>query len=575
VNRVPAARRAALLAVARGERPADLLLRGGRVVNVLSAEVHRADVAIAEGLIAGVGSGWAGRREVDVGGALLAPGFIEGHIHVEGSLLAPFELARVVSARGTGTLLADPHEIGNVLGAVGVEWMLAASEGAPAEVLLMAPSCVPASPLGTAGAAIGPAEVERLLGHERVIGLAEAMDYPGVIAGAEGPLAKIAAADGTPIDGHAPGVSGTDLAAYVLAGPGSEHEATTPEEALEKLRSGMRVMLREGTPARDMDALLPILNPLNSRRCMLVNDDVSISDLLERGHLDHHLRRAVAAGLDPLVAVQMVTINVPEWFGLADRGAIAPGRLADLVVLEDLEGFEARAVYHRGELVAEDGRSTVPHRPPSDTGASVRVDPERIDLRLEAAPGARARVIEAMEGSIRTGSSLVEAPLADGAVRADPAEGLAKLAVIERHSGASATSVALVRGLGLARGALASTVAHDHHNLIVAGISDEDILAACRALVDSDGGFAVAAGGQVQAVVPLPLAGLMSERPAEEVAARHREAVAAAQWLGSGHPDPLMTLSFLGLEVIPELKLTDRGLVDVEAFRLVEPIVAE
>ena len=329
--------RAELIAVARGDRPADLVLRGGRLVNVLSAEVHEADVAIAGGLVAGVGEGWEGGEVVELEGAFVAPAFIDGHIHVESTFLAPFEFARVVSARGTGTVVSDPHEIANVHGVEGVRWMLAEARGAPADVLAMASSCVPASPLETSGARLGLAEIEELLELEGVIGLAEVMDFPAVIAADPELAAKIAAAAGRPVDGHAPGLSGRELSAYVAAGPGSEHEATTVEEAREKLRQGMRVMLREGTPARDLAALLPLVSDRTSRRCMFVNDDVSVTDLLERGHLDHHLRLAVAAGLDPVIAVQMVTLNAAEWFGLADRGALAPGRRADVTVLRDLE----------------------------------------------------------------------------------------------------------------------------------------------------------------------------------------------------------------------------------------------
>ncbi len=562
-----------LIAVARGDRPADLVLRGGRLVNVLAGEVHEAEVAIAGGLVAGVGEGWEAREAVDLEGAFVAPAFIDGHIHVESTFLAPFEFARVVSARGTGTVVSDPHEIANVLGVAGVRWMLEEARGAPADVLAMASSCVPASPLATSGAQLGVAEIEELLALDGVIGLAEVMDFPAAIAAEPELMAKIAAAAGRPVDGHAPGVSGRELAAYVAAGPASEHEATTIPEAREKLRQGMRVMLREGTPARDLAALLPLVSDRNSRRFMLVNDDVSVTELLERGHLDHHLRLAVAAGLDPATAVQMVTLNVAEWFGLADRGALAPGRRADVAVLADLEAFEVLRAYHGGALVAREGESLVPAREPAASPPSVKVDFDRLRLGTPAAPGAKARVIELVPGAIVTTAAEAEAPVTAGALAADPGRDLAKLCVIERHSGRSGSAVALVRGFGLRAGALGSSVAHDHHNLIVAGTSDAEIELAARALAEIDGGLVVVSGEDVVASVPLPIAGLMSSLGAAEVSVRHRTALAAARELGSPLEDPFMSLSFLGLEVIPELKLTDLGLVDVGAFELVDSVV--
>jgi adenine deaminase len=568
----PPVDRVELIAVARGDRPADLLLRGGRLVNVLSGEVHEADVAIASGRVAGIGTGWDANEVVDLDGAFVAPAFIDGHIHVESTFLAPFEFARVVSARGTGAVVSDPHEIANVHGLEGVRWMLDEARGAPADVLVSASSCVPASPLETSGARLGVREIEELLALDGVVGLAEVMDFPAVIAGEPEPAAKIAAADGLAIDGHAPGVSGHELAAYVAAGPGSEHEATTVSEAREKLRLGMRVMLREATPARDLAALLPLVNERSSRRCMLVNDDVSVTDLLERGHLDHHLRMAVEGGVDPVVAIQMVTLNVAEWFGLADRGALAPGRRADVAVLAELERFEVLRTYHAGELVAAGGESLVAARQPAVPAPSVKVDLERLELARPAGEGAQARVVELVPGAIVTGAGEEAAPVADGALAGDPGRDLAKLCVIERHTGATGSAVALVRGFGLREGALGSSVAHDHHNLIIAGTSDAEIERAARALAELGGGLVAVRGDEVLASVPLPIAGLMSALEAAEVARQHRAALDAARALGSPLDDPFMSLSFLGLEVIPELKLTDLGLVDVSRFEIVEPL---
>src|SRR5918995_3750524 len=512
---------AELLAVARGDEPADLVLRGGRLVNVFSGEIQQTAVAIHGGLIAGLGGYEEGRETVDLDDAYLAPSYIEGHMHVETTLLTPYELV---------------------------------------------------SAMESAGAKIGEAEVAALLEDERVVGLAEVMNFPGAVAGDAGVLGKLGAAKGYPVDGHAPGLSGRALNAYVAAGPGSEHEATALEEGREKLRLGMRLMMREGTPAKDLRALLPLVTPSTERRLLMVNDDVSVAELMDRGHLDHHLRLAVAAGVDPISALRMVTLNVAEWFGLEDRGAIAPGLRADLVVLRDLEGFETLRTYQAGRLVARSGRCLREHRPPPGLGPTVRVDWDAVDFSLPV-HGKRARVIGVVPGQVLT-RALLETPSSkDGLAVADPSRDLLKLAVVERHTGRSTTAVALVRGLGLQQGALASSVAHDHHNVMLTGTDDADMLLAGRELGRLGGGFVVAAEGEVLASVSLPIAGLMSPAPFPEVRARYDHALEAARSLGCHLDDPFMTLSFLGLCVIPELKLTDKGLVDVARFELVSPFV--
>jgi adenine deaminase len=392
------------------------------------------------------------------------------------------------------------------------------------------------------------------------------------VAGDAGVLGKLGAAKGYPVDGHAPGLSGRALNSYVAAGPGSEHEATALEEGREKLRLGMRVMMREGTPAKDLRALLPLVTPSTERRLLMVNDDVSVADLMDRGHLDHHLRLAVAAGVDPITALRMVTLNVAEWFELEDRGAIAPGLRADLVVLRDLEGFETLRTYQAGRLVAREGRCLREYRLPPGLGPTVRVDWDAVDLSLPV-HGKRARVIGVVPGQVLT-RALLETPSAeDGLAVADPSRDLLKLAVVERHTGRSTTAVALVRGLGLERGALASSVAHDHHNVMLTGTDDADMLLAGREVGRLGGGFVVAAEGEVLASVALPIAGLMSPAPFAEVRTRYDRVLEAARSLGCHLDDPFMTLSFLGLCVIPELKLTDKGLVDVARFELVSPFV--
>jgi adenine deaminase len=556
-----------LLAVARGDRPADVVLRGGRVVDVYGGEVVEGDVAIAEGRIASVGPARDGAEVVDLDGAFVAPAFIDGHMHVESSLLGPFELARTTCVRGTGTIVSDPHEVANVLGVDGVRWMVDAARDAPAEVLFTAPSCVPASPLATAGAALGPAEVVEMLALDGVVGLGEVMSVGEVIAGDASVMAKIGAAGRLQVDGHAPAVTGDALQAYAAAGPRTDHESTTVAEAREKLRLGMWLMMRDGTPTRDLAALLGLVTERNARRFLMVTDDISSIDLLERGHLDHHLRAAVAAGVDPVLAIRMVTLNAAECYRLHDRGGLAPGRRADVVVLEDLKEFRALRTLHGGALVASNGVCHVAPRTPPALPPTMRPDLDAFEPS-PVVTSTRSAAIEVTDGAIVTGRADVETPVRDGRLVADTARDLVKLCVVERHTASGRAGVALARGIGLVRGALASSVAHDHHNLVLAGVDDDDLRLAARVVTEQGGGFAVVADGSVLAALELPLAGLMSPQDAETVAAGHRHAIGAARALGTRLADPFMTLSFLGLEVVPSLKLTDLGLVDVEAGAL-------
>jgi adenine deaminase len=472
-------------------------------------------------------------------------------------------------------VVTDPHEIANVHGLEGVRWMLAASEAAPLSVLVMASSCVPATDMGTAGAALGAAELAELGRHPRVIGLAEVMNFPGVIGGAPDVLDKLARfADpfrARPIDGHAPGVTGRQLAAYASAGPSSDHECTTPAEAAEKLRRGLFVFLREATNARNLEALLPALTPANVRRTALCTDDRQPPDLLDEGGIDFMLRRVMAAGIEPLEAIRMATLNPAGYFGLRDRGAVAPGRRADLVVLDsDLPGLRVDRVWSGGRLVARGG-SALPwaEETPTPPPPSMSVRLERDTFRIEAR-GARARVIGLVEDQLVTRALLEEPTVRDGEVVADPERDLLKIAVVERHRGSGRVGLGLVSGVGLRRGAVAGTVAHDHHNLITVGADDPSMLTAARAVARMGGGLAVADGEQVRTTLPLPVGGLMSLLPIEEVRTRLDRVVGAARALGSPLHDPFMAMSFLGLEVIPSLKITDRGLVDVDAFELVD-----
>ncbi|MGQ9683507.1 MAG: adenine deaminase [Anaerolineae bacterium] len=557
-----------LIRVARGDGTPDLVLKNARVVNVLAGEVYETDVAIAGGVVAGLGH-YSGPHELDLQGLYLAPGLIDGHVHIESTLLSVPEFARAVVPRGTTTVVADPHEIANVLGLEGVRYMLETSKHNPLSVYFMAPSCVPATNLETAGSRLSAEDILPLLSDKWVLGLAEVMNYPGVVHGDADVLAKIEAAGNRPVDGHAPGLSGHDLNAYVAAGIGSDHECTTVEEAREKLRLGLHVMIREASTAHNLRDLLPLVTPANARRCLLVTDDRHPADLQQEGHMDHLLRLAIASGLDPITALQMVTINTAECFGLRDRGAIAPGLRADLIAFADLHDIRPQMVFRGGSLVARDG-AVLPGVP---CGANV---PLRGTVNVAShdpyayrvpASGGRLRVIGLVPDQIVTEQLLLEPKVMGGEVVADVERDVLKLAVVERHLASGRVGVGFVRGLGLRRGALASTVAHDSHNIIVIGTDDADMLAAVEAVCRMGGGLAAVAGAEVLAAVPLPIAGLMSPQPLDAVARQLRALIGVAHDLGASVADPFMALSFLALPVIPALKLTDRGLVDVQLFK--------
>ena len=535
-------------------------------MNVFTSEVETTDVAIVRGTIVGLGDGYTAETTVDLDGAYLVPGWIDAHVHIESSMVTPAEFARAVVPRGTTTVVVDPHEIANVHGLEGVDYMLAASAGIPLDVQVQIPSCVPATPMGTAGAELSADDLATFIGRERVLGLAEVMNFPGVIHGDPGVHAKITAFEGHPIDGHAPGVRARALNAYVAGGPRSDHECTAPDEATEKLRRGLWVFFREATNARNLDALLPALTAGTAHRICLCTDDRQPADLLDEGGIDAMLRRIVAAGVDALTAIRLATLNPATCFGLTDRGAIAPGRRADLCVLDDLSEFRPRAVYTSGELAAEDGRlvAALPARtaPPAPR---VRVELDEARLRIEVG-GARHRVIRAIPDQLITSHEIWSPTAREGAAVADPDRDLAKLAVAERHGRTGGVGLGFVTGLGLRRGALAGTVAHDHHNLIMAGVDDRSMVTAARAVAAAGGGLAVALHDEVVAELPLPVGGLMSEARIDDVRAEFDALLEAARALGCAVHDPFMALSFLALEVIPSLKLTDQGLVDVDAF---------
>lgn len=564
------------VAVAAGREAGTALLSNVLVVNVFSGELEPGPVLLAGRLVAGVGSAYAGaaaREQVDLGGAVLVPGFIDGHVHLESALVEPREYAHAVVPRGVTAVVWDPHEWANVVGEVAFEAAVAATQSLPLDVFLTASSCVPASPLESAGATLRPDDLEAVLRGERVLGLGELMNYPGVVSGSFVELDKAWRAEllRKPVDGHAPMLSGREIQAYAAAGVGSDHECVTADEAREKLRLGFTVFIREGSAARNLEALLPAVRPEWRDRFCLVTDDKHPHDLVREGGVDFAVRKAVALGLDLPAAVRMATLNTCRFFGLPRRGAVAPGYWADLAVL-DPGTLDCRAVYKNGRLVAQGGHLLVDVHATTDrrllnTVHLPLVEPESIQVK---APGCPVRVIGVEPGQIVTRSLRMEPTVDDGFVVADPARDLAKLVVIERHGRTGGVGLGLVHGLGLQRGAVASTVAHDAHNIIVAGASDADILTAAQAVADTGGGFAAVLDGKVLASLALPVAGLMSQLTLPEVVAAldRLEEVASGQ-LGITMPAPFMTLSFLALSVIPELKLTDQGLVDPTGGRLV------
>jgi len=561
----------ARIQAARREIPADLVLKGGRVVNVFSGRIQEGDVAVHGGRIAGVGREYSGKEEVPLQGKWVVPGLMDGHIHIESSMLLPSRLGEALLPFGTTAIVADPHEIANVMGVEGVRFMIRQSRSIPFDVYFMAPSCVPATPLETSGSRLGPAELLELKGEGRILGLGEMMNYPGLLAGDPEVLEKVLLFGDAIVDGHAPSLRGEDLQAYLCAGIRSDHETWDPGEAAEKLESGMFIMVREGSSARNLEALLPLINEGNSRRFCFVSDDLDPREILRRGHLSFMIKRAVHLGLAPATAVQLASLNPSEYFGFRDRGAVAPGYRADLVVLGDLEGFAVERVYKDGRLVVDRGRMI--DFSCGDEGSlsagPLNMAPVTADSFRIRRSGAAARVIKLIPGQIATQEVHETVTAMNGWVHSDVDTDTLKLAVVERHHGSGRIGLGLVRGFGLKRGALASSVAHDSHNVIAVGAGDADLCRAVEAVRIMGGGLAVAEGERVLAKVPLQVAGLMSTERAGPLAEQLDQLNLAARSLGCTLSEPFMVLSFLALPVIPELKLTDRGLVDVKGFRLV------
>ncbi|HEY2124143.1 MAG TPA: adenine deaminase, partial [Chthoniobacterales bacterium] len=545
------------LSVARGEEPAELLFKNAQLVNVLSGEIYPANVAVDDGRIVGIGE-YEARETIDLGGAFLAPSLIDGHFHVESAMVTLPEFVRAVVPHGTGAMVIDPHEYANVLGMDGIRYVLESSKNLPIDFFIMLPSCVPATHLETAGARFTADDLALMIADDRIAGIAELMNYPGVFLGVESELAKIDAGKGKAIDGHAPGLRGKNLNAYALAGIRSDHESTEMEEAREKLRLGMHLLVREGSTERNLEHIIGLVTAQNSANCSFATDDKLPGDLVREGHIDHSIRKAIAFGVPAVTAIQMGTINTARHYQLKNHGAIAPRFWADFIVLDDLEKISIRRVYKKGRLVAENGRYVgakpveVP-QPRSTMNLSYHA-PQDFEL---AADGAKhIRVIEIVPHQIVTKTRIEVPKIEDGKLAADVARDNLKLVVVERHRATGNVGVGFVRGFGLQRGALGSTVAHDAHNVVVVGTNDADIVAAVRALETMRGGQVVVVDGKIEAALPLPIAGLVSDQPLESVIEKIAALNAAATKLGCKLDAPFMTLSFMSLSPIPELKLT-------------------
>ena len=568
-----------LINVARGIEKADLVIKNANLVNVLSEEIHKCDIAITDGIIAGIGRDYQGEKEIDINGAYVTPSFIDGHVHLESTMMLPREFAKIVLPAGTTTVIIDPHEISNVLGLHGISFMHEAVRNLPIDVYTMLPSCVPATPYETSGFDLNSYDLSLLIDKPWVLGIAEMMNFPGVLNLDKNVMAKLELAKSKDkrIDGHAPYLGGKDLCAYIASGVKSDHECTTPEEAIERIRLGMYVMIREGTAAKDLDALIPVLKNCNTRKCIFVTDDRHPADLKE--HINGMVRRAVEAGVDPIKAVQVASLNTAEYFGLNNLGAIAPGYKADMLILPDLKSFKPDVVIKNGNVVAQNGKLTALLRENEElsmrNSVNVRwITPE--DFKIEAgveSGNIKVRTIEVIPHQLITKSVESEVRVVNGNAVSNLDNDTLKICVIERHRATGNIGKGFVKGFNLKCGAIASTVAHDSHNMIVIGTNDADMYEAAVALIKCQGGKVVVNNGEILSQLSLPIAGLMSDKEFDYVVDKCEELNRAASSIGCTLNDPFMTMGFLSLPVIPELKVTDKGVFDTNKFGFVNTIL--
>ena len=566
------------IGAALGEGKVDLLVRNGRVVNVFSGHIEKKDVAIFGGMIVGFGN-YRAKKVIDVKGDFLCPGLIDGHVHIESSMVTLPQFSRAVLPHGTTSVVIDPHEIANVMGLKGIRFMAQSARGIPLNVFIMAPSCVPATSMETSGAVLRATEIKSLLKEPWITGLAEMMNFPGVIHRDPEVLEKIELAKGKRVDGHAPLLSGKGLYAYLSAGIQSDHECTTLKEAKEKVENGMWIMIREGSTARNLKDLLPLITPKNSRRFLLVTDDRHPKELIEWGHINSMIKSAIELGVDPILAIRMATLNTAEYFRLDYLGAIAPGYRADIITFDHLGRFHIKKVFKDGMLVAEEGKmisGSVGATPFSRNivQGSVRIKPIKKDSFLLRSNVPFAKVIQLIPNQIVTKKVIKKIVLQNGVAYSNIKEDILKIVVVERHRATGNIGIGFVQGFGLKKGAIGSSVAHDSHNLVIIGTNDQDILKAVMTMKTMGGGLVAVSEGKVLASLPLPIAGLMTDESVTQVNHKLKTLLHAAKSLGCGLSDPFMSLSFLSLPVIPELKLTDKGLVDVNQFKIV-PLFGE
>ena len=554
-----------IIKAAKGDEQADLVIKNAQIVNVLSEEIYQADVAIKDGIIAGIGTGYIGKKEIDATGKYISPSFIDGHVHIESSMLLPSEFSKMVVPSGTTTVVADPHEISNIIGLHGISFMREASKDLPLDVYMMLPSCVPASQYETSGFELNSYDLSMLIDSPWVLGIAEMMNFPGVINLDSEVLSKIKLGldKRKRVDGHAPYLSNKDLCAYVAAGVTSDHECTIPDEAIEKLRLGMYIMIREGSAAKDLDALIPVLKECPTRKCIFVTDD-RYPWALKR-HINEMVSRVVKCGISPVKAIQMASLNTAEYFGLKNLGAIAPGYKADMLLLDNLEDFIPQTVIKNGEVVAQNGEMVVDIKEKTLSSLRGTVNIrwlDKDDLKIKAESDT-VKAIEVTSGLLVTKAVEAKVNIEDGYAISNIDDDVLKILVIERHKASGNIGKGFVKGFGLKSGAIASTVAHDSHNMIVIGTNDDDMLKAIKELVKSQGGKVIVNNGEVVAKLELPIAGLMSEQSAQYVIQKAEELKQGEKIVGCALDEPFMTMAFLSLSVIPELKLTDKGLMDV------------